>query len=93
MALVPFFLVRLGGKMLFEGTFCWLRYAFGLMPSSAYSGVGIAVQDLLTSFCDGTTLRALQKDTELAQALVGLLTYGAGMLVGNYVAGWWETKS
>ena len=27
-----------------------------------------------------------------AQALVGLLTYGAGMLVGNYVLGYWGDK-
>ncbi len=27
-----------------------------------------------------------------AQALVGLLTYGAGMLVGNYILGWWGDR-
>ena len=27
-----------------------------------------------------------------AQALIGLLTYGAGMLVGNYVLGWWGDR-
>ena len=27
-----------------------------------------------------------------AQAMVGLLTYGAGMLVGNYVLGYWGDR-
>jgi MFS family permease len=27
-----------------------------------------------------------------AQGLIGLLTYGGGMLVGNYVLGWWGDR-
>ncbi|MEC8475127.1 MAG: MFS transporter [Planctomycetota bacterium] len=101
MALVPFFLVRLGvKKMLLVGMLCWaLRYAlFGLMPSSAALVVlGIAVHGICYDFFFVTgqlyTDRVAPKDMRTsAQALVGLLTYGAGMLVGNYVAGWWGDK-
>ena len=101
MALVPFFLIRLGvKKMLLVGMLCWaLRYAlFGLMPSSAALVVlGIAVHGICYDFFFVTgqlyTDRVAPKDMRTsAQALVGLLTYGAGMLVGNYVAGWWGDK-
>ena len=54
MALVPFFLIRLGvKKMLLVGMLCWaLRYAlFGLMPSSAALVVlGIAVHGICYDF-------------------------------------------
>ncbi len=39
------------------------------------------------------TDRVAPKETRTsAQALVGLLTYGAGMLVGNYVLGFWGDR-
>ena len=86
--------------MLLVGMLCWaLRYAlFGLMPSSAALVVlGIAVHGICYDFFFVTgqlyTDRVAPKDMRTsAQALVGLLTYGAGMLVGNYVAGWWGDK-
>ncbi len=98
MALVPFFLSRLGvKKMLLVGMLAWaLRYAlFGLMPSSAAMVVlGIALHGICYDFFFVTgqlyTDRVAPKEMRTsAQALVGLLTYGAGMLVGNYVAGYW----
>jgi nucleoside transporter len=101
MALVPFFLSRLGvKKMLLVGMLAWaLRYAlFGLMPSSAAMVVlGIAMHGICYDFFFVTgqlyTDRVAPKEMRTsAQALVGLLTYGAGMLVGNYVAGAWGDK-
>jgi len=98
MALVPFFLRRLGVKMmLFVGMMAWaLRYAlFGLMPSSgAMLVLGIALHGICYDFFFVTgqlyTDRVAPRDMRTsAQALIGLLTYGAGMLVGNFVYGWW----
>ncbi len=101
MALVPFFLVRLGvKKMLLVGMLAWaLRYTlFGLMPSSsAMLVVGIMLHGICYDFFFVTgqlyTDRVAPAETRTsAQALVGLLTYGAGMLVGNYVLGFWGDK-
>ena len=98
MALVPFFLMRLGvKKMLLVGMLAWaLRYAlFGLMPSNAAMVVlGIALHGVCYDFFFVTgqlyTDRVAPREMRTsAQALLGLLTYGAGMLVGNYVVGWW----
>ncbi|MEO1529776.1 MAG: MFS transporter, partial [Planctomycetota bacterium] len=98
MAMVPFFLKRLGVKMmLFVGMMAWaLRYAlFGLMPSSgAMLVLGIALHGICYDFFFVTgqlyTDRLAPKDMRTsAQALIGLLTYGAGMLVGNLVLGRW----
>ncbi len=98
MALVPFFLLRLGvKKMLLVGMLAWaLRYAlFGLVPSS---GAVLVVGILLHGICYDFFFVTGQLYTDRvapagirtsAQALVGLLTYGAGMLVGNYVLGLW----
>ncbi len=98
MALVPFFLCRLGVKrMLLVGMLAWaLRYAlFGLMPtSSAMLVLGIVLHGICYDFFFVTgqlyTDRVAPEGIRTsAQALVGLLTYGAGMLVGNYVLGYW----
>lgn len=98
MALVPFFLFRLGvKKMLLVGMFAWgIRYLlFGLFPSSpAMIVVGIMLHGICYDFFFVTgqlyTDRVAPPETRTsAQALVGLLTYGAGMLVGNYILGFW----
>ena len=101
MALVPFFLAKLGVKrMLLVGMLAWaLRYVlFGLFPSSAAMLVaGIVLHGICYDFFFVTgqlyTDRVAPPETRTsAQALVGLLTYGAGMLVGNYVLGFWGDR-
>lgn len=101
MAAVPFFLNRLGVKwMLLIGMLAWaLRYAlFGLMPSSAGMLVlGIVLHGICYDFFFVTgqlyTDRVAPEGIRTsAQAFVGLLTYGAGMLVGNYVLGIWGDR-
>lgn len=101
MAAVPFFLQRLGvKKMLLVGMLAWaLRYAiFGLMPSSAAMLlIGIILHGICYDFFFVTgqlyTDRVAPKEIRTsAQAFLGLLTYGAGMLVGNYVLGYWGTS-
>ena len=101
MALVPFFLSRLGVKwMLLVGMLAWaLRYVlFGLFPSNAAMLVfGIVLHGICYDFFFVTgqlyTDRVAPPETRTsAQALVGLLTYGAGMLVGNYVLGYWGDR-
>jgi nucleoside transporter len=101
MAAVPFFLHRLGvKKMLLVGMLAWaLRYAiFGLMPSSAAMLLlGIVLHGICYDFFFVTgqlyTDRVAPKEIRTsAQAFLGLLTYGAGMLVGNYVLAYWGTK-
>ena len=98
MALVPFFLTRLGAKkMLLVGMLAWVaRYVlFALFPSSpALLVLGIALHGICYDFFFVTgqlyTDRVAPPETRTsAQAFVGLLTYGAGMLVGNYVLGFW----
>ncbi len=98
MALVPFFLIRLGVKwMLLVGMLAWAaRYVlFATMPtSSAMLIVGILLHGICYDFFFVTgqiyTDRVAPAETRTsAQALVGLLTYGAGMLVGNYLHGYW----
>lgn len=101
MALVPFFLNRLGVKlMLFVGMLAWaLRYIlFGLMPSSpAMLVLGIALHGICYDFFFVTgqlyTDRVAPKNMRTsAQALIGLLTYGGGMLIGNFVYGYWGDR-
>ncbi|QDV23275.1 MFS transporter [Aureliella helgolandensis] len=98
MIAVPFFLSRLGvKKMLLVGMLAWaLRYAlFGFMPSSAAMLVlGIVLHGICYDFFFVTgqlyTDRVAPPGIRTsAQAFVGLLTYGAGMLVGNYLSGQW----
>ena len=98
MALVPFFLSKLGvKKMLLVGMLAWaVRYfLFGFFPSMpAMLVAGIVLHGICYDFFFVTgqlyTDRVAPPETRTsAQALVGLLTYGAGMLVGNYVLGFW----
>ena len=98
MALVPFFITRLGvKKMLLVGMLAWAaRYVlFGLFPSSSAMLIaGIVLHGICYDFFFVTgqlyTDRVAPPETRTsAQALLGLLTYGAGMLVGNYVLGFW----
>ena len=101
MLLVPFFLRRLGVKvMLLVGMLAWaLRYAlFGLMPSSpAMLVAGIVLHGICYDFFFVTgqlyTDRKAPKEIRTsAQALLGLLTYGAGMLLGNLILGRWGDR-
>lgn len=101
MALVPFFLARLGvKKMLLVGMLAWaLRYAlFGLLPSSsAMLVIGILLHGICYDFFFVTgqlyTDRVAPAGIRTsAQAFVGLITYGAGMLVGNYLLGYWGDR-
>ncbi len=98
MLLVPFFLRKLGVKMmLLVGMLAWAaRYAlFGLMPSSsAMLVLGIVLHGICYDFFFVTgqlyTDRKAPKEIRTsAQALLGLITYGAGMLVGNLILGRW----
>ncbi len=98
MLLVPFFLLRLGVKwMLLVGMLAWtLRYVlFATFPeSTAMLLFGVALHGICYDFFFVTgqlyTDRVAPRQIRAsAQALIGLLTYGAGMLVGNYVLGWW----
>ena len=83
--------------MLLVGMLAWaLRYAlFGLMPSSsAMLLLGIVLHGICYDFFFVTgqlyTDRVAPKEIRTsAQALLGLLTYGAGMLVGNLIHGPW----
>lgn len=102
MALVPFFFRKLGVKMmLLVGMLAWtLRYVvFGMMPSApAMVLFGIILHGICYDFFFVTgqlyTDRKAPKEIRAsAQGLIGLLTYGAGMLVGNLVLDWWAGKS
>ena len=101
MAAVPFFLLRLGVKwMLLVGMLAWaVRYAlFGFLPTvPAMLLLGIVLHGICYDFFFVTgqlyTDRVAPKGIRTsAQAFLGLLTYGAGMLVGNYVLGYWGDK-
>lgn len=101
MALVPFFFRKLGvKKILVVGMFAWvLRYViFAMVPTSAMClVVGILLHGICYDFFFVTgqlyTDRKAPKEIQAsAQSLIGLLTYGAGMLVGNRVLDWWSKK-
>jgi nucleoside transporter len=101
MALVPFFYRRLGVKrMLLVGMLAWtLRYAvFGLLPSAPAALVfGIVLHGICYDFffVTGqlyTDRKAPREIRASAQGLIGLLTYGAGMLAGNLVLDWWTAS-
>jgi len=102
MALVPFFFRKLGVKwMLLVGMLVWtLRYAvFGLAPSvPAMLVLGIVIHGICYDFFFVTgqiyTDRKAPKEIRAsAQGLISLLTYGAGMLVGNKVLDWWTART
>lgn len=98
MLLLPFFLIRLGVKwMLLIGMLAWtLRYfVFAAFPESAALLIfGIALHGVCYDFFFVTGQLYVDKKApkamrSSAQGLFALLTYGAGMLIGNYVLGWW----
>lgn len=101
MLLVPFFLLRFGVKwMLLIGMLAWtLRYGlFATLPeSTAMLLFGIALHGVAYDFFFVVgqlyTDRAAPREIRAsAQALIGLLTYGVGMLIGNYILGFWGDK-
>jgi len=101
MLLLPFFLLRFGVKwMLLIGMLAWtLRYVvFAQFPESAAMLIfGVALHGICYDFFFVTgqlyTERVAPKEIRAsAQALIGILTYGAGMLVGNYVLGFWGDR-
>ena len=101
MIAIPLLLARMGVKyMLLVGMLAWTaRYLlFGLYPSSAALVVlGIALHGISYDFffvtgqlyIDRKAPRHLRAS---AQGFFNLLTYGAGMLIGNYVLGWWGDR-
>jgi nucleoside transporter len=101
MLLVPFFILRLGFKwMLAVAMFAWaLRYlVFASFPESAAMLIfGIALHGICYDFffvtgqlyVDRKAPKAIRAS---AQGLFALLTYGAGMLIGNYILGWWGDR-
>lgn len=98
MLLVPFFLIRFGVKwMLLIGMFAWaLRYlVFATFPeSAAFLIFGVALHGVCYDFFFVTgqlyvDRKAPKPIRASAQGLFALLTYGAGMLIGNYILGWW----
>ena len=102
MGLVPFFFRKLGVKwMLLVGMLAWtLRYViFGLTPSApAMLVLGIAIHGICYDFffVTGqlyTDQKAPREIRASAQSLIALLTYGAGMLVGNKVLDWWAGRT
>lgn len=98
MLLVPFFLIRFGVKwMLVVAMGAWaLRYlVFASFPDSAALLIfGIALHGICYDFFFVTGQLYVDRKAPApirasAQGLFALLTYGAGMLVGNYMLGWW----
>lgn len=98
MLLVPFFLMKFGVKwMLLIGMLAWtLRYfVFAAFPESAALLIfGIALHGICYDFFFVTgqlyvDRKAPKPMRASAQGLFALLTYGAGMLIGNYLLGWW----
>ncbi len=98
MILLPFFLLRLGVKwMLLIGMLAWvMRYVvFATFPESAALLIfGIALHGVCYDFFFVTgqlyvDRKAPKPIRASAQGLFALLTYGAGMLIGNYILGWW----
>lgn len=98
MLAIPFFLKRIGVKwMLLVGMLAWTtRYLlFGLFPSTtALIIIGIALHGVCYDFFFVTGQLYVDKKAPKhlrasAQGFFNLLTYGAGMLIGNYVLGWW----
>lgn len=98
MVLIPFFLIRFGVKwMLLIGMVAWTaRYLlFGMFPESTLLVIiGIALHGICYDFFFVTGQLYVDKKAPRnirasAQGFFNLLTYGAGMLIGNYMLGWW----
>jgi nucleoside transporter len=101
MLLVPFFIIRFGIKwMLVVGMAAWaLRYlVFASFPETAAMLIfGIALHGICYDFFFVTGQLYVERKAPKpirasAQGLFALLTYGAGMLIGNYVLGWWGDR-
>lgn len=101
MLAIPFFLARLGVKwMLLVGMLAWTaRYLlFGFFPMSVpLVLIGIALHGICYDFFFVTGQLYVNKKAPehlraSAQGFFNLLTYGAGMLIGNYVLGWWGDR-
>jgi nucleoside transporter len=101
MLAIPFFLARLGVKwMLLVGMLAWTaRYLlFGFFPMSVpLVLIGIALHGVCYDFFFVTGQLYVNKKAPehlraSAQGFFNLLTYGAGMLIGNYVLGWWGDR-
>jgi nucleoside transporter len=101
MLLVPFFIIRFGVKwMLMVAMAAWaLRYlVFASFPESAALLIfGIALHGICYDFFFVTGQLYVDRKAPVAirasaQGLFALLTYGAGMLVGNYILGWWGDR-
>lgn len=99
MLLLPFFLKRFGiKKTLLMGMIAWgvryLLFAYGDAEGLAFMLLlGIALHGLCYDFffVSGqiyTDSKAGEKYKSSAQGLITLATYGVGMLIGFYVAGW-----
>ncbi len=98
MVLIPFFLIRLGVKwMLLVGMLAWTAryFLFGIFPESTFLIlVGIALHGVCYDFFFVTGQLYVEKKAPRnlrasAQGFFNLLTYGVGMLIGNYLLGWW----
>jgi len=98
MLLVPVLLLKFGVKrMLIIGMAAWaLRYfIFASFPEvSGLLILGIALHGVCYDFFFVTGQLYVDKKAPdhiraSAQGLFALLTYGAGMLIGNYLLGWW----
>lgn len=99
MLLMPLFFIRLGVKwMLGAGMFAWvLRYGlFALGAPDAVTWMiisGIALHGICYDFFFVTgqiyvDKKATEEIRGQAQGLIILITYGAGMLIGAQLAGW-----
>ncbi len=99
MVVMPFFLKRLGvKKMLLVGMAAWaVRYAFfayggPAMPLVMMFYVGILLHGVCYDFFFVTGQLYVDRMAPVdiranAQGFIGLVTYGAGMIVGNKIAG------
>ncbi|MBE7560022.1 nucleoside permease [bacterium] len=99
MLVMPFFFVRLGVKrMLLIGMAAWairyLCFAFGTaaMPSVLLLYLGIILHGICYDFFFVTgqiyvDKKAPEEVRAAAQGFIALVTYGAGMVIGNFIAG------
>lgn len=101
MVAMPLLIARLGVKwMLLVGMLAWTTryFLFGAFPESvALVLVGVALHGVCYDFFFVTGQLYVNKKAPShlrtsAQGFFNLLTYGAGMLIGNYVLGWWGDR-